>query len=200
MIFTVNVRERKAPESMNGKSNSQIWKESIELMRSSVSGMTEEQKESYKNRIRQKMKSGKKLSADEMNFLRMNDVNMYCSALRVENARQILRTRLKNCKSKEQVESVVSGEYVALKETKSDPDGEYLSAMVRQEVGTFKKSNAYARLPRRIETDRRKIIHASEKEIWKEEESVFSSNTRAVLGQMQMQCDMISQMSEAFAG
>ena len=199
MIFAVNAGERKAPENMGEKSNAEIWRETIAMMEESLVKVPEEKRAAYEQKIRQKMQSGKKLSGEELNYLRIYQPDLYRSALRVENARTVLRTKLKNCKSKEDVDNVVSVQNEVLKAMDGDPDKEYMAAMVRHEVDTFKKSTAYARLPRRIEEGKKKKTSVSEKEIWKDEETgMVSSNKMAVLGQMQVQCEMISQMAEPF--
>ena len=201
MIFAVNAGECRAPENMNEKSNADIWKETIALMETSLVNVSEEDREAYEQKIRQKMQSGKKLTPEELNYLRVYQPELYRSALRVETARKILRTKLKNCKSKEEVENVVSIQNEVLKAMEGDPDREYMSAMVRHEVEAFKKSHAYARLPQRIENDRdknKKKMPVSEKEIWKDEETRASSNKMTILGQMQLQCEMISQMTQGF--
>lgn len=201
MIFAVNAGECRAPENMNEKSNADIWKETIALMETSLVNVSEEDREAYEQKIRQKMQSGKKLTPEELNYLRVYQPELYRSALRVETARKILRTKLKNCKSKEEVENVVSIQNEVLKAMEGDPDREYMSAMVRHEVEAFKKSHAYAGLPQRIENDRdknKKKMPVSEKEIWKDEETRASSNKMTILGQMQLQCEMISQMTQGF--
>lgn len=199
MIFAVNAGERKAPENMGEKSNAEIWRETIAMMEESLVKVPEEKRAAYEQKIRQKMQSGKKLSGEELNYLRIYQPDLYRSALRVENARTVLRTKLKNCKSKEEVDNVVSVQNEVLKAMDGDPDKEYMAAMVRHEVDTFKKSTAYARLPRRIEEGKKKKTPVSDKEIWKDEETgMVSSNKMAVLGQMQVQCEMISQMAESF--
>lgn len=201
MIFAVNAGECRTPENMNEKSNADIWKETIALMETSLVNVSEEDRGAYEQKIRQKMQSGKKLTPEELNYLRVYQPELYRSALRVETARKILRTKLKNCKSKEEVDNVVSIQNEVLKAMEGDPDREYMSAMVRHEVEAFKKSHAYAGLPQRIENDRdknKKKMPVSEKEIWKDEETRASSNKMTILGQMQLQCEMISQMTQGF--
>lgn len=200
MIFAVNAGERKAPENLGEKSNAEIWRETIAMMEESLVKVPEEKRAAYEQKIRQKMQSGKKLSGEELNYLRIYQPELYRSALRVENARTVLRTKLKNCKSKEEVDNVVAVQNEVLKAMDGDSDREYMAAMVRHEVDTFKKSMAYARLPQRLEEGKKKKkAPVSEKEIWKDGETgMVSSNKMAVLGQMQVQCEMISQMAEAF--
>lgn len=200
MIFPLAAGERKAPENMGEKSCQEIWRETISMMEEALVKIPEEKRAAYEQKIRQKMQAGKKLSGEELNYLRVYQPELYQSALRVENARKVLRTKLQSCKSKEEVDNVVSVQTEVLRAMEGDPDKEYMSAMVRHEVDTFKKSKAYARLPQSIEEGKkRRKTPASEKEIWKDgEQGMLSSNKMAVLGQMQVQCEQISQMAEPF--
>ncbi len=200
MIFSVGAMERKAPENMGEKSNGEIWREAIAMMEEALVKVPEEKRADYEQKIRQKLQAGKKLSGEELNYLRVYQPELYCSALRVENARKVLRTKLQNCKSKEEVDNVVSVQTEALRAMEGGSDKEYMAAMVRHEVDTFKKSRAYARLPQSIEEGKkRKKTPTSEREIWKDgEKGMMSSNKMAVLGQMQVQCEKISQMAASF--
>lgn len=200
MIYSVSAGERKAPENMSGKSNGEIWREAIAMMEEALVKVPEEKRADYEQKIRQKMQSGKKLSPEELNYLRVYQPELYQSALRVENARKVLRAKLQSCKSKEEVDNVVSVQTEVLRAMDGDPDKEYMAAMVRHEVDTFKKSKAYASLPQNTqEGKRKKKTPVSEEEIWKDGETgMMSSNKMAVLGQMQVQCERISQMAEAF--
>ncbi len=200
MVFSVAAGERKAPENMNEKSKAEIWRETIAIMEEALVKVPEEKRAAYEQKIRQKMEAGKKLSGEEMNYLRVYQPELYQSALRVENARKVLRTKLQSCKSKEEVDNVVSVQTEVLRAMEGDPDKEYMAAMVRHEVDAFKKSKAYARLPQSIqEGKKKKKTPTSEKEIWKDgEKGMMSSNKMAVLGQMQVQCERISQMAASF--
>lgn len=194
--------ERKAPENMEQMTRGEIWKGAISIMEESMVSMDEEQKVAYEQKIRQKMKSGRKLTAEEMNYLRLYHPDLYRSAMRVETSRKILRTKLKSCKSKEEVQNVISVQNEVLKAMEGDPDREYMAAMVKHEVEEFQKSSVYARLPETIEKgQKRKKQAVSEQEIWKDEEgkTAIASNTVSVLGQMQIQCIQISQMAETFS-
>ena len=95
---------------------------------------------------------------------------------------------------------MVSVQTEVLRAMEGDPDKEYMAAMVRHEVDAFKKSKAYARLPQSIqEGKKKKKTPTSEKEIWKDgEKGMMSTNKMAVLGQMQVQCERISQMAASF--
>lgn len=58
------------------------------------------------NSIRSKMKSGKRLTATELSYLKQHDPDLHSKATRIAEERTTLEQRLKRCKSKREVESV----------------------------------------------------------------------------------------------
>ena len=71
MVFSVAAGERKAPENMNEKYKAEIWRETIAIMEEALVKVPEEKRAAYEQKIRQKMEAGKKLSGEEMNYLRV---------------------------------------------------------------------------------------------------------------------------------
>lgn len=59
-------------------------------------------------RIKNKLLNGKKLSEDEMNFLRVNDSKTYKKAKYAEEAREELKSELKKAKSKDEAREAMS--------------------------------------------------------------------------------------------
>lgn len=59
-------------------------------------------------RIKNKLLNGKKLSEDEMSFLRANDPKMYKKAMHAEEAREELKAELRKAKSKEEAQEAMS--------------------------------------------------------------------------------------------
>jgi len=182
------------------KTKADIWKEAVNQLIDPTTGMSEAEKASYRQRILQKLRSGKRLSSEELDFLRVNDPQLYQIAMRVEMARRALQTKLKACKSKEQVQEVQSVQIEALRAMKDSPDAEYMAAMVKQEMESFKKSSDYARLPEK--TDKKKgknnILEAVLQGKKKEGQEEAPVGMVSVYRQTQFQCEMISQMTQAF--
>jgi hypothetical protein len=85
-----------------------------------------------------------------------------------------------------------------LRAMEQDPDIEYMTAMVKKEIEDFKQSSRYARLPQKREDAKGKVQNgeADTKED-SEEEDVYSR--AAIYGRMQIQCDMITRMTQAFS-
>lgn len=183
------------PESR--RTEASIWKEAIEALIDPTTGMDETEQKNYENKILQKMKTGKRLTSEELDYLRLHNPDLYRSAMRVEKARESLRTRLSNCKSKEEVQQVISGQMEMLQAMKNDKDIEYMTAMVKREVESFKKSSAYARLPLKREEGKKKE-KCPEENPWKEEAEKETFGRVAVYSRMQVQCETITQMAQGF--
>lgn len=166
--------------------------------------MDEEKCKAYEQKIMAKLKSGKRLTSQEMSYLRLHNPTLYEIAVRVEQERQALRTRLKACKSKEEVQQVVSGQMEVIRAMKEagDPATEYMTAMVEHEVKTLRESHAYAKLPDTIEEARRKKKQQikekdpfEEKDKKEAEQDGENYQSWSLLMQGQFQCDMIGQLT-----
>ena len=68
--------------------------------------MTDEQKERFIKKLYAKIQSGKKLTPDEMQYLRQNDPVTYMKVARVQAQREAFETQLNNCKSKEEAQDL----------------------------------------------------------------------------------------------
>ena len=70
------------------------------------------------------------MSSAEMNYLQIYNPTMYQKALRVQNAKERLQTRLEHCRSKEEANDVIAMEMSAVSD--KDPDREYMLAGYRR--------------------------------------------------------------------
>lgn len=114
-----------------------------------TAGLSEEEKKAYEEKIMQKLRSGKKLTAEEMNYLRAKNPQLYVQAARVQAMRENLKKQLENCKSKEEVEKVY-GNFTSMI-SKDDPMKEALVAAYDDELKEFKKTDKYQALPEKEE-------------------------------------------------
>lgn len=119
--------------------------ENISELLSPACGMTEEEKEAYFNKIMAKLKSGKKLSSEEMRFLQAEHPELYQQVARVQNMRDSLETRLKHCSSKEEAATIYSNAVSMI--SKDDPMKEYIIAAYDDTMKEFKDSEEYQALP-----------------------------------------------------
>ena len=68
----------------------------------------EEKKQEMLSRIMGKLKSGKKLSAKELDFLRRTDPILYAHALRVQRMAEALKQQLSHAKSKQEANDMIT--------------------------------------------------------------------------------------------
>ena len=68
----------------------------------------EEVKAARLRTIKQKLMNGKKLSDEEMGFLRVNDKNLYKKAQHAEDAREELKAELKGAKTKQEARQILT--------------------------------------------------------------------------------------------
>lgn len=146
----ISMNRHEGQEETSREKASRLIKEGIAKIEDSFLDVPEEDRESFEQKIKMKLKMGKPLSAKELNYLRIHNPEAYRTAMRVELSRKILKNQLKSCKTKEDVQRVVSNQLSIMRSMENDPDREYMMAMVQREIDEFKKSAAYARLP---ETD-----------------------------------------------
>lgn len=107
--------------------------------------MSEEEKQKMYARIRAKLKAGKKLTSKELEFLRKNDPIMYQRALRIQKMAENVKNQLKQAKSKQQANMIISQSMGGISD--KDPDKEYMVAAINRIATEFRKSGAYSRLP-----------------------------------------------------
>ena len=122
----------------------QITKNISELL-SPACGMSEDEKNAYFQRILAKLRSGKKLTAEEMRFLQAEHPEFYPQAARVQAMRDGLETRLKCCRSKEAAQTMFANAMDSVSD--EDPMKEYLVAAYEDVMKEFKESDAYKELP-----------------------------------------------------
>ena len=101
------------------------------------------------DKIKAKLKAGKKPTSKDMAFLQNTNFDAYIHALRVQQTRKNIVSALKHAKSKAQANLIIARALGSIDER--DPDKEILIAAINDISDKFKKSTAYQHLP---ETDR----------------------------------------------
>ena len=87
---------------------------------------TEDKKQQKLQHIVNKLKHGKKLTAQEMEFLRMNYPDEYQHALRIQKMAEMLENQLKHAKSKQEADGYIAAAVSGIPD--DDPDKECLVA------------------------------------------------------------------------
>ncbi|WMJ87292.1 hypothetical protein [Anaerocolumna sp. MB42-C2] len=95
--------------------------------------------------INAKIQSGEKLSPKELLYLRKKNPILYTKMMMMDRKREILKQRLKTCKSKKEVNDVIAGEVGMI--GKKDPDKELKLKTILNTEKEFKKTEHYKRLP-----------------------------------------------------
>ncbi|MGB4661410.1 MAG: hypothetical protein WBI07_19720 [Mobilitalea sp.] len=152
LLTIYNKSENSDNTSTDVKSKEQIYTELRDKMKDILdptSGMSEDEKVKYDEKINQKIKSGEKLSGTEMRYIKIKSPYMYAMISRVQMQRQALEDKLKNCRSKEEVEEIYNTAMMHV--DKDDPAREPLCAAYDNVTKEFKKSSEYKSLPQKIE-------------------------------------------------
>lgn len=119
--------------------------QNISELLSPACGMSEEEKKAYLAKIIAKLKSGKKLTSEEMRFLQAEDPQLYQQAARVQAMRGSLESGLAHSTSKEEAQSVYLDALNHISE--DDPMKEYIIAAYDDAMKEFQKSDQYQSLP-----------------------------------------------------
>ncbi len=126
--------------------------ENISELLSPACGMTDEEKNRYLNKIMTKLKSGKKLSAEEMRFLQSENPALYQQVARVQAQRDSLETRMKHATSKKEVQEIFNHAISSVSD--EDPMKEYVVAAYNDVKKEFEQTDEYKSLPEEDEDDK----------------------------------------------
>ncbi len=117
--------------------------------------------------IKNKMKSGRRLSFDEKEFLRVHDPALYEKAIKIEKERDEFRRALANCKTKEEAMRLKTSKSLELrteaqamsckfKDGQEKDDSEFIAMRMMaifDEFADFVKSEEYKDIPNEYEKD-----------------------------------------------
>ena len=132
--------------------------------------LSEEEKKKFVQKLYRKLESGKKLSADEMQYLRKNDPVTYAKAAKVQVLRESLKKQLKSATSKEKAADIYTQAMSRISE--DDPAKKELMAAYDDVYKEFKKSNEYKVLPNTEKEAKEKAANNKNKNAqgWEEKE------------------------------
>ena len=119
-----------------------------------IEKMSDEDRAKMDAQIMAKLKSGKKLSQKEMDYLRKTNPIMYAHAMRVQRMAEAIEEQLKHARSKEEANRIITSAMAGI--SKNDPDREFIFAAVNRIDTEFHKSGAYEKLPDTIEEAQKK--------------------------------------------
>lgn len=131
--------------AQNVSTKEEIARYYFEVMNDFDDEMSDEKKQKIQARISAKLKAGKKLTAEEMNYLRKYEPLMYQRALRIQKMAENVENQLKHARSKQEANMIVSQSVAGISD--KDPDKEYIAAAINRVATKFRQSRAYAALP-----------------------------------------------------
>ena len=102
---------------------------------------SEEERQAFENKIQQKIKSGAKLSAKEMAYIRRTNQQV----VRVQQRREALKEQLRHCRTKEEAQQVMSNAMTSISD--KDPARDAMIAAVQNVSQQFRDSEVYQKLP-----------------------------------------------------
>ncbi len=144
VIGSANSQQPQTKEEVIGAYTNQI-KEKIDHMFDPVNGMDEKDAEQYENKILNKIHSGKKLTAEELRYVRIHMPELYPFVLKIQVQREALETRLEHCHSKEEVQKAYEDAMSLL--SSDQPYVQETIAAYEDAMKEFKKTDAYKALP-----------------------------------------------------
>lgn len=160
MKMTMDWKQKKESGNYTKKSDEKMSE--LDFYRRQLEEIRENAKED-KSSIYLKLKSGKKLTAEELEYLRDNDPEAYKEAKEIEAEQKRYEEELKSCKTKEDVDALkmtyLSSKMAVAKEIASNPNipkGAKMQLLLKenakikaiQEVDMkFRQSSTYANLP-----------------------------------------------------
>lgn len=150
MNICLNLKQKEPKKITNTKELAEFILESG----NDIEKMTDEDRAKMDAQILAKLKSGKKLSQKEMDYLRKTNPIMCAHAMRVQRMAEAIEEKLKHAKSKEEADRIISSSLSGI--SKNDPDKEYFMAAVNRINTEFHKLGAYSKLPNTMEEASRK--------------------------------------------
>jgi hypothetical protein len=127
------------------RSEAELAQYLMEKIRGNSDSMSDEDKEKMRARIEAKLKAGKKLSAEEEQFLKETDPQMYMQYQRIRAMADNMASQLKHAKTKQQANDIITTSMSSVSD--KDPCQEYILAAMNETAKEFKKSLEYNRLP-----------------------------------------------------
>lgn len=129
--------------------------EKIKELMDPTAGMSDAEKKRYDQEVMAKVYAGKELTPEELRYIRMNYPALYPQVLRVQIQRKAFEERIKNCRSKQEVEDVFNE--AMMRVSQDDPMCTVLYAAYTDVYEEFKETDAYEELPEKTEEEENKV-------------------------------------------
>ena len=109
LMFAANYKIKTGQRITDGNGNLSFTQSTMfDQIRKASKKSSEEVKAARLRTIKQKLMNGKKLSDEEMGFLRVNDKDLYKKAQHADDAREELKSELKGAKTKQEAREILA--------------------------------------------------------------------------------------------
>lgn len=144
--MNINKYEKQTEEKISFSSKEEIGRYIVDKMQIQVTDkMSDEDKNSMSNSIQQKLRSGRKLSQKEEQFLRETNPELYMHYMRIRARAEIMAEQLKHAKTKQEANDIITASIASVSD--KDPAKEYTLAAMNKVGEDFKATRAYQKLP-----------------------------------------------------
>lgn len=144
--MNINKYEKQTEEKISFSSKEEIGRYIVDKMQIQVTDkMSDEDKNSMSNSIHQKLRSGRKLSQKEEQFLRETNPELYMHYMRIRARAEIMAEQLKHAKTKQEANDIITASIASVSD--KDPAKEYTLAAMNKVGEDFKATRAYQKLP-----------------------------------------------------
>ncbi len=147
-VYRINSIDRVSPHNQDVKkkkeSDNELFKSAFEKVRKSMQDnelQSGETQEGIEEKISKKIKNGEKLSKTELSYIEKTNPTLYTQVLKLQSQRENLEHKLKNSKSKKEVEDICNQSILNI--DKREPLKVPLIKAYENATNEFKKTNQY---------------------------------------------------------
>lgn len=172
MNINLFIKVNKEEGKVDFSSKEAIARYIVDKMHTQVSdSMTEEEKEKFNSSIDTKLRSGKKLSKKEEQYLKETNPRLYMEYMRIRARAEAMAEQLKHARTKQEVNYIITTSTASVSD--KDPAKEYILAAMHKVAEEFKSTRAYQKLPNTSADLKKKNVNSDFEENSDEENEDF---------------------------
>lgn len=172
MNINLFIKVNKEEGKVDFSSKEAIARYIVDKMHTQVSdSMTEEEKEKFNSSIDTKLRSGKKLSKKEEQYLKETNPRLYMEYMRIRARAEAMAEQLKHARTKQEVNNIITTSTASVSD--KDPAKEYILAAMHKVAEEFKSTRAYQKLPNTSADLKKKNVNSDFEENSDEENEDF---------------------------
>lgn len=172
MNINLFIKVNKEEGKVDFSSKEAIARYIVDKMHTQVSdSMTEEEKEKFNSSIDTKLRSGKKLSKKEEQYLKKTNPRLYMEYMRIRARAEAMAEQLKHARTKQEVNNIITTSTASVSD--KDPAKEYILAAMHKVAEEFKSTRTYQKLPNTSADLKKKNVNSDFEENSDEENEDF---------------------------